>query len=260
MSLRARGGALPRRKTSLELTYRQPLVGKNTPLGTLSIETIEIFQGAQNNPRKTFATSFDHLLGPAFVGETEGGESGYEDIMKGELGRHVADGAEAHHLLVWFYTKYKKPPGVSMTCMKGDKRIGEAGSVRSVGGDGKSYWTFKGKDRFEVTYTGEGFLFNRVFAGKATSPNPEQFYLGDNPGDYRCVAMADGEIVKEVYFTVGADGKIAGTKCDDAVRLLSHFHVARSKDVAISDMPVDEKAGRAAFFGRVTWPAGCPPR
>jgi hypothetical protein len=247
-------------RTSLELTYRQTLAGKETPLGTLEVEAIEIFQGAQAKPTRTFATNLDHLLGPAFVGETQGGESGHDEVLRGELSRHVAGGAENHHLFIWFYTKYARPKGLSMSCLLGDKRIGEAGSVKSVGGDGKSYWSHKGKGRVEATYTGEGFLFLRTFTGKAKVQNPNQFFLGDNPGEYRCVAMADGAIVKEVYFTVGEDGKIAGNACDEAVRLLGHFHVARSKDVAISDVPVDGKAGRRAFFGRVAWPAGCPPR
>ena len=72
--------------------------------------------------------------------------------------------------------------------------------------------------------------------------------------------MAGGEIVKEVYFTVGADGKIQPSKCDAAVRLLGHVHVARSKDLATADLPVDENDGRKAFFGWMSWPAGCPPR
>ena len=168
-------------KYTLDLTYRQPLAGKDTPLGTLEVEAVEIFQGAQAKPQKTFATSFDHLLGPAFVAETGGGAHGEDEVMDDELARHVGKGEEEHDLLIWFWTKYQKGRSLSMSCLLGDKKIGTAGAVSNVGGQGRSYWTHKGKDRMNVEYFPAAFRFMTVFTSKAKNDNPQPLSLAENP-------------------------------------------------------------------------------
>ena len=244
----------------LGLTYKQTLAGKTWDLGRLEMRVVEILVGSANKPVTSYADDRDHQLGLTTIEE-----------YFGEHGEPEADlrvAAKIHHRLlaggvaiaIRFWTKYDDtgPRTITMTCLQGDQKVGEGRNVLRGRKSGST--TFVGKDRQDVNYVQQGFALNGMRPGKNPGSGGAPFYLGDHPGDYRCVAMAGGEIVKEVFFSVGADGEIQRTACDDEARTLRQVHIVSAKEHAIANLPRDEKiAARGAFFGRVTWKAGCRP-
>jgi hypothetical protein len=244
----------------LGLTYRETLSGKTYDLGVLSFKAIEIAQGSQNKPTPTYADDRDHQLGLATIERYTGGYNDPGEIMQDALEKHhrVRDD-QPNEIAIRFWTKHdaRGPTQMTMSCLLGDRKVAEASNAGRGGSSG--YWTHKGKERLNVRYQQHTFIFMKMISGKMKPGHEARFALGDNPGDYRCVAMAEGEIVKEVFFTVGPDGEIARTRCDDQAVLLDHVHIVRAVDKAIANLPYDEKAGKkTGYFGRVVWKDGCP--
>jgi hypothetical protein len=246
---------------SVALAYQKPLAGKTFDLGELRFKAVEIAQGAMNRPRISFADDRDHQLGVVTLDEHRGGASSpAEQLMTAlRIDKRLETGP--NEIAIRFWTKFDRsgPNGITMTCLLGDRRVATA--ENSGSGGSASYWTYDKRQQVSVDYRQQVFRFLTLRTGKRTDDADGGFYLGDHPGDYRCVAMADGEVLREIHFTVGADGEIAGTACDREASLLRHVHVVRATDGTIANLPYDRKAGKAAgFFGRVAWPAGCPPR
>ena len=244
----------------LGLTYKQTLAGTTHELGILTMRVIEIAQGSQNKPTATFADDRDHQLGVTTIEEYLGGPTGPEEILRASLRLHHKIRDVPNEIVIRFWTKLddKGPRTMTMACLYGDKKVAEASNV-SRGGK-SSYWTFKGKERLQVSYEQQGFRFSGMHSGKASGPNPGgAHFLGDNPGEYRCVAMAGGEIVMEAFFTVNAAGEIQETACDGQARVLRHVHIIASKARAIANVDFDAAAGKkSGYFGRVVWKDACP--
>jgi len=252
----SRGGAF-----TLELVYKQTLADKKSPLGTLEATAIELKQGAQNKQISTWTVSHDHRLAGATIEENvnTGRETG-RNLEAAMLQHHEAERAAKlggpTHYTIRFWTKYKQggPVTMNMSCLLDGKSVVEANQTH---GETRGYWTFKGKDKDNVTWAQQEFQFykSRIYK-QADEPGVWQW--SEHPGEYRCVATAGGEIVKEVLFTIGADGKIVDSPCQAQIRTLRHVHLARTKDKAVSNTTVDAKAAKKGYFGRVTWGAGCP--
>jgi hypothetical protein len=74
-----------------------------------------------------------------------------------------------------------------------------------------------------------------------------------NPGDYRCVATAAGETVKELFFTIGADGTVVNNDCQAQVKAPRHLHLLKAKDGFIANFDYDKKALAKGYWGRASW-------
>jgi hypothetical protein len=252
----SQGGAF-----TLTLVYKHTLADKTSPLGTLEGTAIELKQGAQNKQISTWTGSHDHRLTGATVEENvnTGRDTG-RNLEAAMLQHHEAERAAKlggpTHYTIRFWTKYKQggPVTMNMSCLLDGKPVVEANQTH---GETRSYWTFKGKDKDNVAWAQQEFQFykSRIYK-QADEPGVWQW--SEHPGEYRCVATSGGEIVKEVMFTIGADGKFVDSPCQAQIRTLRHIHLARTKDKATSNTPVDAKAAKKGYFGRVTWGAGCP--
>ena len=249
---------------TLELTYKQTLANKLTPLGTLEMKVIELKQGSQNKQIPTWTVSHDHRVGFATIEENmqRSREAAYDlqqiALLHNEAARKVKQGGAPHYTIrVW--TKYKQggPTNLSMACLLDGKRVVEA---RHTGGENRDYWTFQGKDRETGKWSQQEFQFykSRAYKEAEGATTPDVWVFGDHPGDYTCVATAGGETVAEVMFTVGPDGAIVDTPCQAQVATVRHVHVAKLKPGKLSNTNVDAGASKKAFFGHVVWKKGCP--
>ncbi len=251
---------------TFELTYKQTLADKKFPLGTLEMTVIEIKQGSGNKQFSTWVASQDHRMPVATIEEQIKGRSGreWEDLMPAMMQHHEVNRKNDNYgappiYVVKFWTKFKnekQPPLIKLACMLDGKKVAEGtnGSARRY-----EYWTYTSKTTQDnVRWQQHRFALSNVYAYRDPNAPKDAWIWGEHPGDYRCVALAGGETVKEVFFTIAADGTIKNSECQAQVNTVRHVHLVRAKDTAAANMPVDAKAGKKGFFGRVAWAAGCP--
>ena len=136
---------------TLELVYKQTLADKQTKLGILEATAIELKQGSQNKQISTWMASHDHRLAGATIEELLNVSREAQDNLKRAMLQHhdasrVAKLGGPTHYTIRFWTKYKKggPVTMNMSCLLDGKPVVEA---RQTGGETRSYWTFKGKDK-----------------------------------------------------------------------------------------------------------------
>jgi len=246
---------------TLELVYKQTLADKQTSLGTLEATAIELKQGSQNKQISTWTASHDHRLVGATIEENVNSSRDAQVNLESAMLQHheaerVAKLGGPTHYTIRFWTKYKQggPARMNMSCLFDGKPVVEANQTH---GETRSYWTFKGKDKDNVAWAQQEFQFYKSRIYKQADEDGV-WQWSEHPGDYRCVATAGGEIVKEVLFTIGADGKIVDSPCQAQIRTLRHIHLARTKEKQVSNTTVDAKAAKKGYFGRVTWGTGCP--
>lgn len=253
----SRGGAF-----TLELVYKQTLVDKKTPLATLEATAIELKQGSQNKQTSTWMASHDHRLTGAIIEEHINYGRDY-NVMLQQVALQHHDAARAAklggstHYNIRFWTKYKQggPTRMTMSCLLDGKPVVEG---KHAGGQTRSYWTYKGKDKESGDWAEQVFQFvkSRVYK---QDDEAGVWMWNEHPGDYRCVATAGGEIIKEVFFTIDAEGKVVDSPCQKQMRTLRHIRLVRAKDTSrLTNTTFDAKAGKKGYFGRVTWGAGCP--
>lgn len=251
---------------TFELTYKQTLADKKFPLGTLEMTVIEIKQGSQNKQFSTWVVSQDHRMPIATIEEQIKGRSGraWEDLSPAMMQHHEVNRKNDNYgappvYVVKFWTKFKnlkKTPDIKLACMLDGKKVAE-GTSGHVGGF--DYWSYTGKTgQDNVRWQQHTLTLKNLYAYRDPNSPKDSWVWAEHPGDYRCIALAAGETVKEVFFTIAADGTIKDTECQAQINTVRHVHLIRAKDTAVANMPFDAKVGKKGFFGRVTWAAGCP--
>lgn len=259
-------GAIAKAGTySLELTYKQTLADKKHALGSLQFTVLEIKQGSQNKPFSTWTLSHDQRMPIATVEEhvnasvARDPKDGLERaaFMHHEADRKAKQGGSTYYTFE-FWTKAKDKPlnDVTMSCLLDGKKVAEP---RYTGSDNLEHWTFTGKKGQEKTiWQRHQFQASQTYVWQEPDKAGKMFVFAANPGEYRCVATSGGEMVKELFFTIGKDGTFVDSPCQAQLNTLRHVHVVRTKDGAVATAKVDAKAGTRGFFGRVAWGAGCP--
>jgi len=267
----AKGGAY-----QLELSYKQPLAGKeHKAFATLHFDVIVAAQGNFNNPWNHYVESGDHNLNVSMVYESQVREYGSSDagrMLSGALGRASGKVAQPDIppsvvIRTWFKERDPAMPRTTMSCMYNGKKVdGDDGDYQSVSRD---YYSFvkKGKDTqyterwIQRLYQLQKLKFDPPCGWekykKSGGATMDQFWLSKNPGEYRCVIMGGGEILKEVFFTV-KDGKIVQSPCQPKINTVRQLVLVPAKDTKITNTKYDKKAGAIGFL-RVKWDKGCPP-
>jgi hypothetical protein len=259
----------------LELSLKQPLSGKEfKAFASLHFNVIVAKQGNHNDPWNFYVHNGDHNLNVSMAYESLVREYGPSDagrMLSGVVGRasgKVAQPTIPPHVMIrtWFKEGETAMPRTTMSCMYNGKKVdGDDGDYQT---ESRDYYTFvkKGKDtRFterwiQRLYTLAKLKFDPPCGWekfKKSNLSMDQFWLSKNPGEYRCVIMGGGEILKEVFFTV-KDGKIAQSPCQSKINTLRQVTLVPAKDTKVSNIKFDKKAG-AIGFHRVKWDTGCPP-
>ena len=253
---------------TLKLTYKKPIEGVTfKDFAVLQLNAKQLKKGASNNPALAWDTDHDMKLTVTTV------EEALSSSGRGPTGHAEAAFAAAFrkgisHLRIrtWF-KREKRLESTSMTCLYKGKRVAEG---RPIGGHNFDYWSYvkKGSPKrddakwVQAVYE-VGMLKPRPGpGGQKGSWTTEPHWLHENPGEYKCVIVGDGDVIKEIYFTVGEDGAMVKPQCQlQSMNTLTTVTLARTVDKKLSDRKYDKKAGKKyGFHGRVMWPKGCPPQ
>jgi hypothetical protein len=260
----------------LKLTYRQTLRGKEHELADLTLPVAELKHGARNNPEIVFGDSMDARMNVSTIEEFGGtGEPilRTELVSAGKFGREGLnalisahdDPASIPHAMIrtWFKAGKNMIP-TKITCFKDDKVVGEADHSSH---DTRGTWTYgDAGQEYETWVRAHYELYSMVFrprygGDKGGFESGNFFFLSENPGEYRCVVSGNGEVLKELYFTIGGDGLIEKPACQaKSMKTLRHLTLLRQVNKKIAFVPYDEDAGEdRGFFGNAEWARGCPP-
>lgn len=194
---------------------------------------------AKKGPKKAFYIDHDFRMGEAWLYRRSDGR-----------------------IQIWTWFKYDRAGsadvrGARLRCYNGDLKVPfiDNPTRRTE----ISYDHYTGNNKHRQTTWGLWYWFS-----PRTGDLPTAEFLAKNPGTYRCVMTQKGEIAREIYFTVGADGKIVAPPCQSAegpnrVRLVS--------DEFLLGMKVQKRLGlgydpgafkKRPLYGR-SWAKGCPP-
>lgn len=245
----------------LALKYKEPLAGKEHDLGTLEFAVLEIAHGAPSNTQKTFAVSWDHMLGTAKVFESISSND-LKSIARTVTRASYQDRGIANEVSMSFWTKYEKesdPGRQILTCLKDGEVIAES---RPGTGQTFGYWTYNpDKSKSVVKWKQQTFTFMQFFM-RRKSPEAHRggmnpYWLSENPGEYRCVATASGTVTAELRFAVDAEGDIVGRDCGDEIVRPDTLTEVHFEEKATTSFRFDAKARNAPYFGRAQKAEAC---
>ena len=253
---------------TLKLTYNKPIEGVTfKDFAVLQLNAKQLKKGSANNPTLAWDTDHDMKLGVSTVTEEISGSG------RGPTGHAVVAFASAFRkgipyltIRTWF-KREKRLESTSLTCMYKGKRVAEG---HGIGGHNFDYWSYIKKRSpkrddakwIQATWQVQMLKSRPGPGGNKGSWSKEPHWLHENPGEYKCVIVGDGDVIKEIYFTVGEEGALVKPECQLAsMNTLSTVTLVRTVDKKLSDRKYDKKISKKyGFHGRVKWPKGCPPR
>jgi len=253
---------------TINLTYKKPIEGKQFKnFATLHVRVKKLLHGASNNPAVTWGTDYDQTLGVSTIEEAVT-SSARNSVGHTMVAMNAAFRKEIAGVVIRTWVKRAERMGsVSLTCLYKGKRVAEG---RLINSDDFDYWSFvrKGSPKrdkaswIQLAFDVGMIRFRPGPGGSRGSYGQKPHWLSDSPGEYKCVVLDGGEVVKELFFAVGNEGDIIKPACQlKSMNTLSTVTLLRAKDRKLSDTKYDKAISKKrAFEGRVKWARGCPPR
>ncbi len=254
---------------ALDLSIRQPLLGKNQAIGSLVLKAINIKQGSQNKPQTIQTELQDSMVGTAFV---------YEAPLKSGSRNNLKSIANSHHrgllqgkytdstnLNIEFWSKDTKSTdrrSYTAACLYNGKKVASKSGIGNNHGVNMTYWSYLGKKGKEViTVNSHVFQMHQLrVRHKVNQSNPPNnsnwHYLDQNPGHYSCKFLADGALMGSVDFDV-ADGAIVKTPCQSEINTPDNVYVVPFIDKGVSSAKPDKSLTKRVFFGPRSWSKKC---
>ena len=262
----------------LKVTYRQTLVQQDHPLAELTLPVLELKHGAKSNPSFTFGDDLDASLNVSTIEETGGtgfnhasselgfvgsGRSGaYDKVFDSIITAHDLPESTPTALIRTWFKAGKNMIRTKIACLYNGKKVGEAPDTSH---DDRSIWSFTEGGEMRAVWTRISYLLHMLiirprYSGLKIAPAGSVHYLSENPGEYRCVITGNGEILKELYFTIGKDGQIVKPECQaKSMKNLRQVTLLRQVNKKLSFVPYDKAAGqKAGYYGNAVWAKGCP--
>lgn len=178
----------------------------------------------------------------------------------------AADYAAKPFLRLWFKSVGEdRTPRLKATCFYKGKKVGETpnNQVRTPSWNNYKYWTFKKKKSVTVEWQEYGFPLRGMVhrpGDRDQVRSDKVHFLDQNPGEYRCVISGAGNILAELFFTVGEKGVVEKPACQEgslrALPNVSIIKVVRKKGFTA---PYSKKAaGKPEMLSHGKWAKGCP--
>lgn len=251
---------------TIKLTYKKLIEGiEFKDFAVFNVTVKKAKQGAANNPSLKWETDHDMKVTVSTIDEEIPHSTPTDGGIKTAI--QFAQKRQEHSMVI--RTWFKKDKGyhpTKMACLYNGKRIDEAEGHK---GKEYSYWSYLKKGsmkRVDEQWTQHYYqmksLHPRPFPNRSKgSYSQPQHYLNENPGEYRCVATRGGEVLKELFFRVDADGEIVKSGCQlESMNTLHTVTLLATKDHKLSTVDYDKKIGKqSGFEGRVKWSKSCPP-
>ncbi len=248
---------------TVKLTYKKLIEGiEFKDFANFKVNVKQAMQGAANNPSLKWTTDHDMKLSVSTIEE----EIPHGTPTDGGITGAIRFAFQKEDSIMTIRTWFKKDKGyhpTRMACLYKNKRVAEAQGHK---GKEYSYWSYLKKgsmERNNSQWTQHYYQLNTLHPRPSpTGPKRDYFFLNKNPGDYRCVISGGGEVLKELFFKVGADGEIVKSACQlESMNTLHTVTLLAAKNHKLSTVAFDEKAGtRSGFEGRVRWSDSCPPK
>jgi hypothetical protein len=154
-------------------------------------------------PSTCFTVDYDHHLGEAWLYEI-----------------HQDQHAPVHAgFTVWFKWEGSRPQDPKMRCYLGGKKIADFRFAKEYRTE--EYRAYKKANQRNIkaigwskyTFFGDNLAFRKEAKSLSTVSWPNRFYLNENPGEYRCTITHDGDMVRELFFSVDKEGKVVRPDC-----------------------------------------------
>ena len=255
----------------LKLTYKQTLQQKTHELATLMFNVVEVRRGSRNKPTITYRSDHDMRMSVATIEEGAGGGWDTNTMVApfNEAFAAASDELGFATFRAWFKND-KKNTRRKLRCFYGDKKVGESGDF----GNTYSFWRRyksgftgfgkKGEPDVNVRWEQAVFRANGLLFRRDPNWRKDEYAdahpMNENPGDYRCVITGDGDILKELHFTIGEDGNIQRPSCQDqSMKTMRHITLVRQVNEKVSTIDYDDSIGRKfGYFGNAKWAGDCP--
>jgi hypothetical protein len=154
-------------------------------------------------PGQCFVIDYDHHLGEAWLRESH---------------KDLNTPVKAVFTL-WFKWKGSRPQEPKMRCYLDGKKVADFAYVENVRTE--EYRPYKKANELNIKamgwskldFSGKNLAFRREAKPIDTTSWPDHYYIEEHPGDYKCTITHDSEMVRELFFTVGKDGKLVRPEC-----------------------------------------------
>lgn len=180
-----------------------------------------------------------------------------KDFRMGEAWLHLKQNGRSWNIFSWFKTGNDRESslysnGFKIRCSMGDKKLNMDTTTNSRYDYGYDDYAAKSSDDRKTQWSMYYFF---------PDGNGQAFFK-DNPGKYRCVLTRGGELDREFYFEIGADGKPVKPACQQGdnplVRAPASTTLIKTVFKTPQDRKFDAKAfAKGAFYGRKDVPKAC---
>lgn len=248
------------------LTYRNLIMGTEfRDFAVFQVDVIAQKQGAANDPDLRWAANHDMKLSVSTIDE----ELPHSNPSDGGItlaSRFAKRLEESRTVLRTWLKRDKGYHPTKVTCVYEGRRIDNAEGFKDREHTAWSYVQKGSTERIQQQWIQQRFEMNGMLAranadGSKNTYSQPPHYLNESPGDYRCVVTGGGEIIKELFFSVGTDGEIVKPACQLAsMNAMANVTLLETRDHKLSTVPYDDQTGRRfGFESRVQWVDGCPP-
>lgn len=250
----------------VRVSYRQTLLDVNHHLADLRLHVREVQHCSQNNPCTTYTEDLDARMSVATLEESSDSikNSAFDHFYSSIASAQPApDTVSNATIRFWLKDDDSNALPKKATCYYGKKKLAQAQTGSSLN---RGYWSHTKDGKINVHWHHMKAQFFTLLIRPARDGSRGNYagdvhFLSDNPGDYRCVVTGDGEILKEIYFTVGEDGEVAKPACQAAsMKSLGRVTLlTKQKNMNVATNGYDAKIGKKlGFNGNVKWSGGCP--
>ncbi len=180
-----------------------------------------------------------------------------KDFRMGEAWLHLLQNGRQWNLFSWFKTGNDRESrmyanGFKIRCSVGDKKLNMATMTNSR--YDYEYDDYSAKSSEDRKTRWSMFYFFPMGNG--------QEFFKNNPGKYRCVLTRGGELDREFYFEIGADGKPVKPACQQGDNPLVRTPESTTFIKTVFKNPQDRKFDakafvKGAFYGRKDVPKAC---
>lgn len=251
----------------IKLSYKNLVLGKTFKnFATLRLDVLKLWGGSLTRPAVMWRTNHDSHMPPSVIVERNTSwRSGHRDSYVAAFmssAMSAMNNSNPRHLVLHTWVKRNKYFSTQATCVYKGKPVWEP--FRE---NGRLDWEVSGrlkkgrKAEFKAKWQKLRFLLQGLKIvnkdGRRGSWSKEPHWLDKNPGEYKCVITGDGKAIKEVYFTVGADGHLVKPACQD--KILTTFKdtiLVKAKSKKWGELKWNK--GKYAFCGNVKWNKACP--
>jgi len=250
-------------KFGARLSYMQTAAERTHRDFAMLTYKITKYQASPIKERETgFVVDYDFHMGEAWLNavleltRTSGGVE------------HNPADPKRTRIMTWF--KWKREGGrpykdwMTLRCYYKDKKVAQSSNDQVMFSQNYYFYESRGgkSKRGQLTWGKFGWHLQELWVEGPTKPLKHIAFgphhdMSKNPGEYTCKVTAEGEVVREFKFNVGADGKLVKPKCHAGLTLpstLTMIKLTKSKGDAKYDKRALEKS---PFYGR-KWAKGCP--